>query len=86
MNARDTEAMNLFDDSTAHNLESSVETMTPVHDNHTGGPAVLDAPEHAQPSPVEPLASAAPAAPEISLKLSLLSIKLRAESCWGWQR
>ncbi len=64
MNARDTEAMNLFDDSTAHNLESSVETMTPVHDNHTGGPAVLDAPEHAQPSPVEPLASAAPAAPE----------------------
>src|SRR5208283_531460 len=60
VNARDTEAMNLFDDSTAHNLESSVETMTPVHDNHTGGPAVLDAPEHAQPSPVEPLASAAP--------------------------
>jgi len=24
--------MNLFDDSTAHNLESSLETMTPAHD------------------------------------------------------
>ena len=52
--------MNLFDDSTARNLESSVETMTTAHDTHTGGPAVLDAPELAQPSPVEPLASAAP--------------------------
>ena len=59
----DTEAMNLFDDSTARNLESSLETMTPAHDTHTGGSAVLDAPEHAQPSTAEPMASA-PDAPE----------------------
>jgi small subunit ribosomal protein S1 len=50
--------MNLFDDSNARNLESSLETMTPEHDNHTGASAVIDAPEHAQPSPAEPLASA----------------------------
>src|SRR5216684_4499511 len=50
--------MNLFDDTTARNHESSLETMTPEHDNHTGGSAVIDAPEHAQPSPAEPLASA----------------------------
>jgi small subunit ribosomal protein S1 len=50
--------MNLFDDSNARNLESSLETMTPAHDNHTGASAVIDAPEHAQPSPAEPLASA----------------------------
>ena len=45
--------MNLYDDSTARNLESSLETMTPTHDTHNGGPAVIDAPEHAQPSPAE---------------------------------
>jgi small subunit ribosomal protein S1 len=60
--------MNLFDESTARNLESStlesnslesnnvassLETMTPSHDSHTGGSAVIDAPEHAQPSPAE---------------------------------
>jgi small subunit ribosomal protein S1 len=50
--------MNLFEDSNARNLESSLETMTPAHDNHTGASAVVDAPEHAQPSPAEPLASA----------------------------
>src|SRR5258708_6930852 len=60
---RHTMAMNLFDDSNARNLESSLETMTPAHDNHTGASAVVDAPEHAQPSPAEPLASA-PDAPE----------------------
>src|ERR1700689_4947126 len=54
----DTKAMNLFDDSTARNLESSIETMTPAHDNHTGGSVVVDAPELAQPSSAEPLASA----------------------------
>src|SRR3984885_13436770 len=54
----DPEAINLYDDSTARNLESSLETMTPANDNHTGGPAVLDAPEHAQPSPAETTASA----------------------------
>ena len=52
--------MNLFDDSTAHNLDSSIETMTTAHDTHTGGPAVIDAPEPAQPSPTEALVSAAP--------------------------
>src|SRR5271163_4720785 len=45
--------MNLFDDSNARNLESSLETMTPANDTHSGGPAVIDAPEHAQPSPAE---------------------------------
>jgi small subunit ribosomal protein S1 len=50
--------MNLLDDSNARNLESSLETMTPAHDNHTGASAVIDAPEHAQPLPAEPLASA----------------------------
>ncbi len=50
--------MNLFDDSTARNLDSSLETMTTAHDTHTGGSAVLDAPEPAQPSAAEPLASA----------------------------
>jgi len=50
--------MNLLDDSNARNLESSLETMTPAHNNHTGASAVIDAPEHAQPSPAEPLASA----------------------------
>jgi small subunit ribosomal protein S1 len=50
--------MNLFDDSTAHNLDSSIETMTTAHYTHTGGPAVIDAPEPAQPSPVELEASA----------------------------
>src|SRR5208283_4923474 len=55
--------MNLFDDSTARNLESSLETMTSAHDSHTGGSAVVDAPEQAQSSSAEPLASA-PAAPE----------------------
>ena len=50
--------MNLFDDSNARNLESSLETMTPAHDTHTGASAVIDAPEHAQPSAAEPQASA----------------------------
>ena len=50
--------MNLLDDNTARNLESSLETMTPEHDTHTGASAVIDAPEHAQPSPAEPQASA----------------------------
>src|ERR1700691_1147237 len=50
--------MNLFDDSTARNLESSIETMTTAHDTHAGASAVVDAPEHAQPSPAEAMASA----------------------------
>jgi small subunit ribosomal protein S1 len=50
--------MNLFDDSTARNLESSIETMTTSHDTHTGASAVIDAPEHAQPSSAELQASA----------------------------
>ncbi len=50
--------MNLFDDSTAHNHESSLETMTPANDTHTGGSAVIDVPEHAQPSTAETLSSA----------------------------
>src|SRR5208282_4998426 len=50
--------MNLFDDTSARNLESSLETMTPAHDTHAGASAVLDAPEAAQPSPAEAIASA----------------------------
>jgi small subunit ribosomal protein S1 len=50
--------MNLFDDSTARNLESTSETMTTAHDTHTGGSAVVDAPEFVQPSPVETQSSA----------------------------
>ena len=46
--------MTLFDDSTAHNLEP----MTPEHDTHTGGPAVEENPEPAQPTTAEPQASA----------------------------
>src|SRR5579862_6661593 len=45
--------MNLLDDSTARNLESSIETMTPSNHSHSGGSAVVDAPEHAQPSQIE---------------------------------
>jgi len=48
----------LFDDSTVRNLESSLETMTSAHDTHTGGSAVVEAPEQAQPFSAEPLASA----------------------------
>jgi len=55
--------MNLFDDTTVRNPESSLETMTSAHDAHTGGSAVVDAPEQAQPSSAEAQASA-PAAPE----------------------
>src|SRR5580658_10608739 len=50
--------MNLFDDSTASSLESSIETMTTAHDTHPGASAVVDAPELAQPSSAEPMASA----------------------------
>ncbi len=50
--------MNLSDDSTAHNPEPNIETMTSANDTQSGGPAVLDAPEIAQPSPAEPPASA----------------------------
>jgi len=56
----------LFDDNTAHNLEP----MTHETETHTSGPAVVDAPEPAQPAPVEAEASAPehasaePAAPE----------------------
>ncbi len=62
--------MNLFDDSNARNLDSTLETMTPTHDAHTGGPAVLDAPELAQPSSAEPLAFAGSenAAPEKDIR------------------
>jgi small subunit ribosomal protein S1 len=52
----DTEAMNLFDD-TARNNDSSIETMTPSNNSHTGGSAVVDAPEHAQPSSAEQISA-----------------------------
>jgi small subunit ribosomal protein S1 len=50
--------MSLYDDSTARNLETSLETMTNANDTHSGGPAVVDAPEHAQPSSAETHSSA----------------------------
>ena len=40
----------MFDESTARNPDSSLETMTTEHDAHNGGSAVIDVPEHAQPS------------------------------------
>jgi small subunit ribosomal protein S1 len=55
--------MNLFDDTTVRNSESAIETMTSSNDSHTGGSAVVDAPELAQPFSAEPLASA-PDVPE----------------------
>jgi small subunit ribosomal protein S1 len=51
--------MNLFDDSTARDLEP----MTQETETHNGGPAVLDAPEPAQPTPAESQASAPEPAP-----------------------
>ncbi len=50
--------MTLFDDSNAHNLDSTTQTMTTAHDTHNGGSAVVDAPEPVQPSSAEPQASA----------------------------
>jgi len=48
----------LFDDSTARNLDSNIETMTPAHDSHSGSSAVEDAPETVETSPAEAQASA----------------------------
>jgi small subunit ribosomal protein S1 len=45
--------MTLYDDSTAHNSDSTTQTMTSAHDTHTGGSAVVDAPEPAQLTPAE---------------------------------
>jgi small subunit ribosomal protein S1 len=53
--------MTLYDDN--RNPDSTLETMTPEHDSHNGGSAVLDAPETVQPSPAETQASAPDAAP-----------------------
>ncbi len=50
--------MTLFDDNTAHTLDS----MTPENQTHNGGPAVVDAPEPAPAAPAEQQASQ-PAAP-----------------------
>jgi len=48
----------LFDDSTARNLDSNIETMTPAHDSHSGSSAVEDAPETVETSTAEAQASA----------------------------
>ncbi len=53
----------MFDDTTVRNHASSLETitsqtMTTSRDTHTGGSAVIDAPEHAQPSSADLHASA----------------------------
>ena len=60
--------MTLYDDNTNRTSDSTLETMTPEHDSHNGGSAVLDAPETVQPSPAEAPGSAsdtaAPAAAE----------------------
>jgi len=48
--------MTLYEDN--RNPDSTLETMTPEHDSHNGGSAVLDAPETVQPSPAETQASA----------------------------
>jgi len=79
----DIEAMNLFDDSTARNLESSLETMTPAHDTHTGGSAVVDAPEQAQPTPAEPQASAPDAPQSDTPKISAPEFAAAASDATG---
>jgi len=79
----DIEAMNLFDDSTARNLESSLETMTPAHDTHTGGSAVIDAPEQAQPTPAEPQASAPDAPQSDTPKISAPEFAAAASDATG---
>jgi len=48
----------LFDDSTARNLDSNIETMTPAHDSHSGSSAVVDAPEAVETSTAEAQTSA----------------------------
>ena len=53
---RGKEAMTLYDDT--RNPDTTLETMTPEHDSHNGGSAVLDAPETVQPSPAETQVSA----------------------------
>jgi small subunit ribosomal protein S1 len=58
LHARHTrEALTLLDDSTARNLES----MTNEHDSHSGGPAVVEQPEPAQPPSLQPAAPEAEA-------------------------
>ena len=42
--------MTLFDDSTVRDSDSTIQTMTTAHDSHSGGSAVVDAPETVQPS------------------------------------
>ena len=54
--------MTLYDDSTARNLDTT-STMTNEHESHSGGPALIDAPETAQPSTLETQTSQAPADP-----------------------
>jgi small subunit ribosomal protein S1 len=51
----------LYDDKTIRNSDSTLETMTPEHESHNGGSAVLDAPETVQPSSAETQASASDA-------------------------
>jgi small subunit ribosomal protein S1 len=50
--------MTLYDDKTIRNSDSTLETMTPEHESHNGGSAVLDAPETVQPSSAETQTSA----------------------------
>jgi small subunit ribosomal protein S1 len=50
--------MTLYDENTNRTSDSTLETMTPEHDSHNGGSAVLDAPETAQPSSAEAQSSA----------------------------
>jgi small subunit ribosomal protein S1 len=53
--------MTLYDDKTIRNSDSTLETMTPEHESHNGGSAVLDAPVTVQPSSAETQASASDA-------------------------
>jgi len=55
---RGIEAMILHDDSTARNLDSTNQTMTPENDTHSGGSAVAEPPELVQSSPAETQGSA----------------------------
>ncbi|MGB9233313.1 MAG: 30S ribosomal protein S1 [Terriglobales bacterium] len=59
--------MTLFDDTTSRTLDSPIQTMTTEHDAHSGGSAVIDAPEPAPTLPAETQASTPDAPAETSI-------------------
>ena len=60
--------MTLHDENTNRTSDSTLETMTPEHNSHNGGSAVLDAPEPAQPSSAETQSSAPETTPAAAVE------------------